>query len=235
VDAFSIDAADNIYVVDDTNARVTKWAPGALTGVLVAGGHGSGSSLNQMAGPCGLYVEPDTSIIWIADTDNSRIVKWPCPSTAVLVAGSYGSKANQFKYPQGLFVDTSASNTLYVADTNNDRIQMWLSGATNGTTVAGITAVSGSGLNQFYSPTTLIVDNNGIMYVVDNGNSRIMQWIPGSTSGILIAGTTTRGTLPNQLCRPFGIRFDSSGALIVADSCNNRIQKFSVVCCKFER
>jgi sugar lactone lactonase YvrE len=233
VDAFSIDTSGNIYIIDDDNARVTKWAPGALTGILVAGGNGKGSTLNKLSTPYGLYVEPNTSIIWIADSGNNRIVKWLNSSTGVLVCGSRGSKSNQFNFPTGLFVDTNASNTLYVADSSNHRIQMWLPGYVNGSTVAGQTGNSGSGLNQLNSPETITLDKNGIMLILDTGNNRIMQWILGSTSGIVIAGTTTQGVLPNQLYKPWSATFDSTGALIVADSSNQRIQKFSLICCKF--
>jgi sugar lactone lactonase YvrE len=234
VDAFSIDASGNIYILDNDNARVTKWAPGASNGTLVAGGNGSGSTLNKLSYPYGLFVEPTTSIIWIADTDNNRVVKWLSPSTGVLVCGSAGSKANQFNGPEGLFVDTTTSNTLYVADTSNQRIQMWLPGASTGTTVAGQTGVSGSGLNQLNKPSTLVLDQNRNMYIVDYDNNRIMRWVVGSTSGILVAGTTSYGVLPNQLNNPWSARVDSTGAVVVADTSNNRIQKFAVICSKFE-
>ena len=161
-------------------------------------------------------------------------MKWTSPSTVVLVAGgTCGSKSSQFNSPCGLFVDTSASNTLYVADTNNNRIQMWISGSTNGTTVAGQTGVAGSALNQLSSPVTLILDKNGSMYIADAGNNRVILWTLGSISGVVIAGVNTYGTLPNQLYAPLSIRLDSSGALIVADAGNNRIQRFAVVCCKY--
>jgi sugar lactone lactonase YvrE len=234
VDALSIDASGNIYILDHSIARVTQWAPGASNGTLVAGGNGQGSTLNKTSNPYGLFVEPTTSIIWIADTGNSRIVKWLSPSTEVLVCGSLGAGATQFNQPHGLFVDTTASNTLYVADTNNHRIQMWLPGASNGTTVAGQTGVYGSSLNLLYLPRTLVLDQNGYMYIVDYGNNRIVRWILGSTSGILVAGIISRGNLPSQLNDPNSIRVDSTGAVIVADTNNNRIQKFPVICSKFE-
>ncbi|CAF1254722.1 unnamed protein product [Adineta steineri] len=231
VNGLSIDVSGNIYVLDAGNSRVTKWAPGASTGILVAGGNGLGSSLNQMDYPYGFFVEPNTSYIWIVDTYNCRVVKWLNASTVVLVAGGiYGSNADQFKNPNGLFVDTSSSNTLYVADTYNYRIQKWLYGGSSGTTVAGQSGVYGSALNQLNQPHTLIMDTNGSMYIVDYGNSRIVLWLLGATSGILIAGSNTNGVLPDQLNYPLTVRFDSTGALIVNDEANNRIQRFTVLC-----
>jgi sugar lactone lactonase YvrE len=133
-----------------------------------------------------------------------------------------------------LFVDTNASNTFYVADTFNHRIQMWLPGATNGTTVAGQTGVCGTGLNQFCYPESVTKDSNGNIYIADGANSRIMQWMIGSTSGVIIAGSSTYGSLPNQLYYPYNVKLDPSGALIVADTGNSRIQKFSNSCGKFQ-
>ncbi|CAF4436546.1 unnamed protein product, partial [Adineta steineri] len=117
VNALYIDVSGNIYILDTGNNRVTKWAPGASTGILVAGGNGQGSSLRKLSNPYDLFVEPNTSYIWIVDYNNCRIVKWINTSTATLAAGAgCGTQASQFYYPTGLFVDTSDSNTLYVAD-----------------------------------------------------------------------------------------------------------------------
>ncbi|CAF4184515.1 unnamed protein product, partial [Adineta steineri] len=231
--ALNIDVSGNIYILDQNNDRVTKWTPGASTGIVLAGNNGVGSSLTTLNTPWDFFVEPNTSYIWIADSYNNRIVKWINTSTAVLVAGggTSGLKANQLNYPEGLFVDTSDSNTLYIADTYNHRIQKWLYGASNGTTVAGQqSGVSGSALNQLYKPFTLTMDTNKSLYIVDYGNHRIVLWLLGATSGILIAGTGVAGVLPSQLYYPYSARFDSTGALIVNDFSNNRIQRFPVLC-----
>ncbi|CAF4104803.1 unnamed protein product [Adineta steineri] len=231
--AINIDVSGNIYILDLGNGRVTKWAPGASTGILVAGGNGHGTSLNQLGGPWNFFVEPNTSYIWIADKINHRVVKWINTSTAIRAAGGAGcgSQANQLCYPGGVFVDTSDSNTLYVADTNNNRIQKWLYGASSATTVAGQSSgVAGSAFNQLYMPFDLIVDTNGSMYIVDYGNNRIVLWLLGATSGRVIAGTGVGGVFPSQLNGPYYFTFDSTGALIVNDHGNNRIQRFPVIC-----
>ena len=210
-----------------------KWTPGAMIGTLVAGGNGSGNGTNQLNWPHGLYLDPITSAIWIADTNNHRIVRWSSPSISVVICGgSYGSAANQFIYPQSIFVDASASNTLYVADTGNDRIQKWLSGATSGTTVAGQTLYPGSGLNQLDTPNAVIVDNNGNIYISDGNNNRIMRWTPGANSGVKIAGRNTAGQFPDSLNFPRGLRFGPNGALVISDYYNNRVQMFTSSCCE---
>ncbi|CAF1147532.1 unnamed protein product [Adineta steineri] len=232
VTAINTDVSGNIYILDYYYDRVTKWAPGASTGILVAGGNGQGTSLNQLNTPYDLFVEPNTSYIWIADYYNCRIVKWLNSSTGVLVAGAgCGIQANQFNGPTGLFIDTSDLNTIYVADYGNSRIQKWLYGASNGTTVAGQpSGVSGSALNQLNKPFHLTMDTNKSLYIVDYGNNRIVLWLLGATSGILIAGSGIAGTLPSQLYKPYSVGLDSTGALIVNDYGNNRIQRFPVLC-----
>jgi hypothetical protein len=255
VDSMSMDNNGNIYILDGLLARVTKWAPGATTGILVAGGSDFANYYDYYYGtdkaaseslyyyqdyfyfefglePSGIFLELETMIIWLADTYNSQIVKWTNSSTRIVVYGSYGSELNQFANPLGLFIDTNAGNTLYVADTGNHRIQMWPPGATSGVTVAGLTNYYGNGLNQLRYPQALIVDTNMNMFIVDYGNDRIMKWMVGASSGVVIAGSNTYGTLANQFVFPSSISFDSDGSLFVCDVGNNRIQNFAISCCE---
>ena len=55
------------YVLDRGNDRVLKFAPGATSGVVVAGGNDRGSDLNQLSGASGLFVD-DAGNVFIADT-----------------------------------------------------------------------------------------------------------------------------------------------------------------------
>lgn len=221
-------------MLDYGNARITEWLPEATMGSLVVGENGPGSNPNQLNGPSGMFVSRNTPLmIWIADTNNNRIVKWTSPSTYTVVGGSFGQGADQFSYPGGVFVDESNSNTLYVADTYNHRIQMWLPGATDGTTVAGQTGISGNENNQLNCPLTLIVDTNGIMFIADSVNVRIMKWMIGSSFGEVIASYPAFGMEPNQFPAPLGLAFDSAGSLFVSDNPYSRIQKFQISCRKY--
>ena len=233
--AVHVDTNSNIYILDADNHRVVKYSPGAVSGEIVAGGNGVGSNTNQLAYPYGMFMGSNASVIWIADTSNHRIVRWDSSANGVVVCGTYGTEASQFYFPYGLYVDTSAMNTLYVADTYNHRIQMWLPGATSGMTVAGQTSVTGDGLHQLNRPTAVIRNKNGHIFITDSMNSRILRWIIGETYGMIVAGDSTYGVLPNQLYYPYRTKFDLNGALIVVDCFNNRIQRFDVSCRKFYR
>ncbi|CAF1159567.1 unnamed protein product [Adineta ricciae] len=230
VDDMSIDNSGNIYILDGSKARVTKWARGASSGVVVAGGNALGNNASQLYYSRGMFLDTSASAIWIADTSNHRIVKWTSPTSSMVVCGSRGAEDDQFAYPFGVFLDESNSNTLYVADTFNHRIQRWLTGAASGTTVAGLTGYYGNGLNQLWYPTSVTLDNNRNMFIVDSNNNRILQWAIGLSSGMIIAGDIYYGVAAYLLYDPMNIDFDSNGSLYVADTANNRIQKFLISC-----
>ena len=76
--------------------------------------------------------------------------------TTVAGTGSQGSTSNMLNSPLGIFVDTNFD--LYVADRNNNRIQLFRLGQINGITVAGSTSANITiSLNW---PTNVILDGN---------------------------------------------------------------------------
>eukprot|EP01036_Dinobryon_divergens_P030161 gene30161-39358_t len=224
--AVYVDAGGNIYIADQNNHRIQKWAPGATSGTTVAGTGTSGSGANQLLHPYGVYVDAGGNI-YVADQGNNRIQKWaPGATSGTRVAGNVtgGSGANQLNGPVGVFVD--AGGNIYVADQTNNRIQKWAPGATSGTTIAG-NGTSGSAANQLNNPTGVYVDEGGNIYVSDCYNNRIQKWAPGATSGTTVAGNGTFGSGVNQLSNPTGVYVDAGGNIYVADYVNNRIQKWA--------
>ncbi|CAF4408042.1 unnamed protein product, partial [Adineta steineri] len=61
--------------------------------------------------------------------------KWSNHSITVAGSRDSGDKLNQLLHPIGLYVDDD--DTLYIADTGNNRVMEWKSGATVGRVVAG--------------------------------------------------------------------------------------------------
>ena len=111
--------------------------------------------------------------------------------TGINLAGSTltgGSSATQLSLPYSLAVDLS--NTLYIADRWNNRIQKWVSGASSGVTVAGQSnAASGIGLNFLNGPCEVILDSSNNLYIADTENHRVVYWAVNATTGTLVAGT----------------------------------------------
>jgi sugar lactone lactonase YvrE len=84
------------------------------------------------------------------------------------------------------------------------------------------------GIAQLSLPHSVVVDQAGAVYVAEYGNNRITRWLPGSKSGIVIAGGNNQGYQSDQITLPTDIAFDIDGNLYVGDSGNQRVQKFVI-------
>ena len=125
-------------------------------------------------------------------------------------------------YPYGIFVDIDFD--LYVADSYNHRIQLFQSGQSNGTTVAGIVV---PGTITLYYPKSVVLDGDGYLFIVDSNNNRIVG--SGPTGFRCVAGCSgTSGSASDQLSYPRTMAFDSYGNIFVIDTSNRRIQKFAL-------
>ncbi len=221
-----VDKNNNIYTSDAANRRIQRWAPGATSGVTVAGNNGVGSDANQFWTNEGLWVDT-VGTVYVADNQNNRVQKWISgaitgTTAAGDAAGNYGSDAAHLWAPRAVWGDKSGN--IYVADRFNNRVQKWAPGATTGITVAGGTG--GTGANQLQDPAGVFVDATGNIYVSDLGNERVVKWVPGATSGVTVAGGTF-GYGADRLNDPNGIFVDGTGAVYIADYNNARIQKWA--------
>ncbi|MGZ4681240.1 MAG: Calx-beta domain-containing protein [Acidimicrobiales bacterium] len=144
-------------------------------------------------------------------------------TTGVTVAGGHGpgSAANQLFEPQGAVVDSRGN--VYVADTDNNRVQRWAPGATSGVTVAGGFGQGGSDI-QLFRPTDVALDNSGNLYVADAFNYRVQRFSPGVLQGVTVAGGGGEGSSPFLFDAPVSVAVDSAHNVYVADNGNNRVQ-----------
>jgi sugar lactone lactonase YvrE len=88
-----------------------------------------------------------------------------------------GSGLNQLNSPNSVYFDYLSTNSLYVADSGNNRIMKFPSGstsATSGTMVAG-NGIAGSAANQLNNPRSVVVDCAGILYITDAGNRKVKK------------------------------------------------------------
>ncbi|CAF3387291.1 unnamed protein product [Rotaria sp. Silwood1] len=132
----------------------------------------------------------------------------------VTVAGGFGrgTALNQLNSPWGLHVDDD--DTIYVADTSNQRVVKWASGVSSGQVVVG-----GNGLGnhnkQLWGVTNLVVDKNGTMFMCDRFNKRVQRWYKNDNDGQTI--------IANISCS--GVTMDNEGTLYVSDFEENSIMK----------
>jgi serine/threonine-protein kinase len=111
--------------------------------------------------------------------------------------------------PIGVAVD--ATGTLYVTDTNNNRVLKLAAGSSTPTELP-FTALN--------HPDAVAVDSAGTVYVTDTKNQRVLK---------LAAGSSTPSELPfTGLDGAVGVAVDSAGTLYIADGAKSRVFKLAV-------
>ena len=160
--------------------------------------------------------------------NKSQVVKQPLDGIAnmsIIVAGTgiQGDASDMLDTPLGIFVDINLD--LYVADTWNNRIQLFKAEQLNGITVAGDDSTPSIALN---GPTAVFLDADGYLFIVDLLNARIIR--SRSNGFFCIVGcSSVTGSASDQLNTPFSAAFDSYGNIYVIDIINNQIQKFNLL------
>ncbi|CAF1314718.1 unnamed protein product [Adineta steineri] len=165
-----------LYIADTFNHRIMQYLLNASSGTVVAGGNGAGSGITQLAYPYGLAFDSSSNSLLIANAQNNNIVRWVLGASSwTLVIGSpnglNGSTSTLLNQPIGITLDPMGN--IYVADSGNHRIQFFIAGQSNGTTVAGVTGSPGISQNHLNSPFWVIVDNQLNLYVSDTFNNRV--------------------------------------------------------------
>ncbi|MEI7880640.1 MAG: LamG-like jellyroll fold domain-containing protein [bacterium] len=141
---------------------------------------------------------------------------------AEVFGGTLTTNAGDFYLPWGL--DSDALHRLYVADTFNDRIQMYDSLSQQWT----VWGKFGTSLGQFKKPSGLAVDKLGNLFVADQSNHRIQKRIATNGQWVAIGSNTLlSGSALGQFSAPADVAVDSALTLYVADTWNNRVQKLS--------
>ena len=228
-----IDSNRNLYVSDCNNHRVQKYINGSFNAVTIAGITASGgSALNQLTNPRYFIFDPTETYFYLADTGNSRIMRYATNSTTgtngTVVAGGNGSgnTNSQLNAPWGIYYLPTVSNYLYITNVGGHTVMRWAPGASSGTVIAGVPGVSGSNSTMLNSPMGIKLDMYLNMFVVDSVNNRVQMFCQNSLVGITIAGDGSLGSNATQMNGPRSIAFDSQMNMYIGDLWNSRVQKF---------
>ncbi len=192
----------------------SKWIQNGST---VAGGNGFRKGLNQISHSEGVFIDDDQTI-YVADTDNERIVKWTSGATkGQVVAGGNGkgNLNNQLDIPRNVIIDKQ-NDCFIISDYGNRRVVRWpRQNGTRGETI--ISNIDGWGL---------AIDNDGYLYVADKKKNEVRQWKIGDTNGTVVAGGNDGGNRLDQLSSPQNIFVDQNHSVYVSDRDNHRVIKW---------
>lgn len=133
-----------------------------------------GTEATGFKNPEDLYIHGDGTL-YVVDTGNSRIVHLSRNGELLQIIGD-ADGAGKLQEPKGVFV--AEDGTVYVADTKNQRIAIFdPSGKFEKELAKPSSPLLGAEFS--YSPSKLIADKRGYLYVVSDGNSQgLMQIDP---------------------------------------------------------
>jgi aldose sugar dehydrogenase len=140
--------------------------------------------------------------------------------------GKYGGGDGEMRSPTGITLDQEGN--VYVADTGNNRIQVFSS---NGILIREWGGKFGGRDGEMRSPAGITLDQEGNVYVADTGNNRIQVF---SSNGTFITklgektkwGEYSHGNLTMR--SPTGITLDQEGNVYVADTGNSLISQWTL-------
>jgi sugar lactone lactonase YvrE len=216
-DVFSLFVTSNgdIYIDNGVNRRVMKWISNTNTFVTV---------MNVKSACSGLFVDINDNL-YCSMFDYNQVVKRSLNDplmalTVVAGTGREGSGSNELDRPQGIFVDVNLD--LYVTDCENNRVQLFQLGQSNGITVAGERTQNPT--ISLRCPSGVVLDSDKYLFIVDSVNNRIIG--SGINGFRCLVGCHGMGSQSNQLFQPRSLSFDRDRNMFVNDKYNHRIQKF---------
>ena len=235
--AVAVDAARNwILVVDTNNVRVQIFDATSFAYVETLGGLGGNSGAGtNFDFPAGIGIDPAHDRILVADTKNNRIQIFDAGTLGYVATlgdpnGLPGNDNAHLADPLGAAFDT-ARNRILVADSGNDRIQIF-----DGGSFAYLASISAALLDpladnaHLNQPFAVAYDpGRDQILVADTGNNRVQAFGAGSLAYAGTIGTTdVAGTDFAHFNEPAGIAVAGAGGdLWVSDFANERVQIFS--------
>ena len=207
----AIRKADQSWVVADTgNDRIQIRNS---SGVWQTPWETSSSAPGLLSAPQAVASNASGSVYYVADTANSRVLRYGNEGAYLGSIAETGSGNGQVRTPAGLLV--LADGSVLVADTGNNRVEKFDSaGAFAGTIGTGVLS----------APRGLAVSDTNVLFVADTGDNRIATFELDNANAFGFIGALGSGD--GQFKAPAGVAVYHN-ELWVADTGNNRVQKFN--------
>jgi sugar lactone lactonase YvrE len=250
----TLDAADNLILVDGGSDRVRKidGATQVITtiagnGELGSSGDGGPATSASLFNPNSVSVDAAGNV-FVADTFNYRVRKIDAKTGAISTVAGNGmirvtdnngpATTAALGHPGGVAFDLTGN--LFIADTGNSLIRK-VDPAGIITTVAGNQPLGFSGDNgsaiaaDLSTPNALVTDAAGNLFFADSSNQRIRRidskgiitTVAGNSQPSYVPGFAGDGDLAVKalLAYPRGAALDIAGNLYIADTENHRVRR----------
>ena len=208
----ALDNEGNVYVADSGNDRIQKFTS---EGVFLRALGSRGTYNNQFYSPRDIAIN-SIGEIYVADTFNGRIQRfsanWEHILTIQIKESTYGENILN---PFGIAIDqqdqliVTTPYKIHVLDSDGTLIREW----------------GGFGRNagEFYNASGIDVNDQGVIYVVDQSNDRVQIF---DMDGNFLSVIGVKQRAPGYFNSPNGIAIVND-YVYVADGQNSRIQKFN--------
>lgn len=239
----AIDATDNLYLSDLGNASIRKVSPAGIvttfSGVPYRGGRLGTAADARFSSLTGVGIDPAGNII-LSDYQTNAILRLDKSGTVKILTGGNPDwvvadgvgQAAKFNGPMGVYVNSDGS--MIVADRRSHVIRK-IDAFQNVTTLgkartSGVRVDGSASVASFDSPTDVVQDKNGNIYV---GEVNFIRKISQDGSVTTVAGGGSVPGYPDGLALSAGISqvngmaLDSKGDLIFTDCYSNRIRKLT--------
>jgi tripartite motif-containing protein 71 len=215
--AVAIGPDGSVYVADQASHVVQVFGP---DGVFRREVGIAGSRPGQLGAVGAIAVASDNTLL-VADGSN-RIDRFDAGGQLINSWGGTGSDVGEFRFGAGGGNSAAAGgglavsgNTVYVADTGNDRIQRFTLDGGHGAEIVPP--------GQLANPRGIAVRGTRLL-VADDQHHRLVVY---DTGGHLLRVVGSNGSGPGQLNFPYGVAADLAGRVFVADDLNHRVVRFS--------
>lgn len=155
---------------------------------------------------------------------SAKIVKYNSSGDKLLEFSGWGMTDGLLRNPQS--IDTDSLNNIYVADTDNNRVQKFDS---SGNFVLAF-GTQGSADGEFYEPRSISTDSEDNLYVADKNNAKIKKF---DSSGNFLSSFGESGFDNGQFTSLVSATVDSQGNIYTLENFDNsgiymnRVQKFN--------
>ena len=255
----AVDAAGSLYVADICTHRVLRasaegdWSVFAGTGTAGYSGDGGLATAAMIEGPAGLTVDDDGNIYIVEGAGN--VIRRVSPDGIISTVAGLGGKGEgqggysgdggpaieaEFAWPVDGAIDHRGN--IYVADRDNSVVRRvdesgvitTFAGGGSVDVQAGTPPYEGPATDARFgpeSPTSVVVDSVGNVYIADEKGHRILRADPAGNMSTY-AGTGQPGFSGDggpaseaQLNGPYDLAIDDAGNLYFVDYENSRIRR----------